>query len=117
MVNSNERLLPVRCLIDEPLLQRIEAWGRTLAKRPAVSIHFGNTLPLGYSARTALLIGIEELKVEEHILDAYELEGTPSALGVAMPLWFKEVLDREAKRLGISRVQIIREALDRGLPL
>lgn len=116
MVASNERLHPVRCLIDDALLQRLKAWGRTLAKRPAVSIHYGDSLPLGYSARTALLVGLEELKAEEHILEAYDLEGVPCPLGVAMPLWFRQQLDKEAERLNISRVQIIREALHRGLP-
>ena len=117
MVGPQERLQPVRCLIDHSLLQRLETWGQILACRPSVAVHYGDTLPLSYAARTALLIGLEELKEsEEAPLVDYELEGLPCALGVAMPRWFREELDTTAKRFKLSRVQVIRLALDRGLP-
>jgi hypothetical protein len=116
MVNAQEKLLPVRCLIDQTLLKRLKAWGRELASRPAVSVHYGHTLPLSYSARTALLIGLEELKAAQAPVEEYTLKSEPVALGVALPLWFKEALDSEAKRHHLSRVQFIRVALDKGLP-
>lgn len=104
-------------MIDGELYDRIEAWRRVLAERPSVAVHYGDALPVSYSVRTALLIGVEELKdTREGLIREYEDKGPPRPLGVSMPLWFIKVLDSEAERHGLKRNQYIRLALEWGLP-
>lgn len=118
MVKYTDKPLPVRCLIDEALIKRLESWGRELAKKPAVAVHYGESLPLSYAARTALLIGAEELKECDSVLfDEYTLEGVPHPINVAIPLWFLAELDILASRYKVSRLQVIRSCLNKGLPL
>jgi hypothetical protein len=81
--------------------------------RPDIGVHFGGSLPLGYSARTALLIGLESIKEN---FEAYDLQGQITPLSVAMPLWLREELDAQAKHHNVSRLEIIRAALHEGLP-
>jgi len=117
MVNKLDKLAPVRLLIDEDLLRRIKEWGHLICSLDEVRIHYGDSPPLGYSARTALLVGLEDLGEETpDTLSPYEYKGAPLTLGVAMPRWFREKLSKRSKELNIPRAALIRLALHRGLP-
>ena len=113
VINTLDKLAPVRCQIDSALLERLDRWGRLLVMRPDIGVHFGGSLPLGYSARTALLIGLESIKES---FEAYAPVGQITPFSVAMPLWLREELDTLAKRHNVSRLEIIRAALHEGLP-
>ena len=114
---KKEKLLPVRIVINHDILRRLKLWGAILTRRDEVRIHFGKSLPLGYSARTAMLIGLHEIQYGTHEnIKHVDTHNNEISLSVAIPSWFLNTLQDEAKKLKISRSELIRCALDLGLP-
>lgn len=107
-------MVRLRLTVKDDLLERAQNWCKLLSEQPNHTIHHHAGVTLTYAIRTAVLIGLAE--IEEAGLKVKASEAGLSRLYMTAPRWFFDHVDEVAQKHKVTRNDVLRLALDLGLP-